>query len=168
MSEVRRIAEGLTCGIDGDPWHGPATLRVLDGIDARAAAAHPLPGGHSIWETVLHMTAWTREVLRRLELAPPGLPLEGDWPEAGEATPEAWTAAVRDLRSAHEELAAELMRMPESRLWEIVGGAARDRSVGVGVTFYAMLHGLAQHDVYHTAQIATLRRVIDASRSAPA
>ena len=50
----------------GDPWYGSSRTRVLAGITAHDAAAHPIANGHSIWELVLHMTAWTRETTRRL------------------------------------------------------------------------------------------------------
>lgn len=160
MNEVQRIADEIRRAVDGDPWHGPPAMRILQEVDFAVAGAHPLQDGHSIWEIVLHMTAWAREVHRRLGDSPPGEPLEGDWPTVGEMTAEAWRTAVGNLRLAHQELLNDLEKMPESRLWEIVGGESRDRAAGTGIRFYVMLHGLVQHDAYHVAQIATLRKVI--------
>ena len=39
---------------------------ILQGIDAKRAAARPIAGGHSIWELVLHMIGWKNETTRRL------------------------------------------------------------------------------------------------------
>ena len=36
----------------------------------------------------------------------------------------------------------------------------RDRATGSGVTKYALLHGLIQHDAYHAGQIALLVKVV--------
>ena len=36
----------------------------------------------------------------------------------------------------------------------------RDPALGVGVTYYELLHGVVQHDVYHAGQIAILKKGI--------
>ena len=41
--------------------------------------------------------------------------------------------------------------LPESRLWDRVPGKRYD--------FYFMLHGVAQHALYHAGQIAILKKV---------
>jgi hypothetical protein len=49
----------------GDSWYGSSTPTLLSDISAAQAAARPIEGGHSIWEIVLRMLAWLREVARR-------------------------------------------------------------------------------------------------------
>lgn len=160
MSEVARIADELRRAYDGDPWHGPPLRKILDGISARDAAAHPIPAAHSIWEIVLHISAWIGEVQHRLRGGQPGQPDAGDWPQAPSTGEEEWERAKDGLASAHLALLRELDSTPEERLWCFVGDQARDRAEGTGVSFYVMLHGLAQHNVYHSAQIATLHRML--------
>lgn len=140
--------------ISGQPWHGPSLAAVSEGLDADIAAARPIEAAHSIWEIVLHLTGWTREVVRRLEGGKPGQPATGDWPETHGAS---WNDARDDLFSAHDELLAALTRFPESRLSDIVGGV-RDAPLGTGVTYRDMILGALQHDAYHGAQIALLRK----------
>ena len=159
MTEISRIADELRRAYDGDPWHGPPLTGLLAGISASEAAAHPLPGAHSIRETVLHVTAWIGEVRERLRGSPPGQPAEGDWPIAGDTGESGWALAKSKLAHAHEALLRELDATPDERLWQIVGSPARDRAEGTGTTYYVMLHGVVQHNVYHSAQIAALRRV---------
>jgi uncharacterized damage-inducible protein DinB len=155
--EVQHILDQLRRVFDGDAWYGPSIREVLAGVAATQAAARPIPSAHTIWELVLHMTAWKREVLRRLRGGEPGLPMDGDWPSAPPATESAWAEAQAALASAHEELWRTLHSFPGGRLHEIVG-QARDRPLGTGVTYYATLHGLVQHDAYHTGQIALLKK----------
>jgi hypothetical protein len=161
MTEIDRLVDELNRAYDGDPWHGSPTTKILTGICARDAVSRPVPTANSIWEIVLHMTAWAGEVGHRLRGGIPGIPKEGDWPAVGETGDAAWERAKEDLARVHAMLLKEMASTPEERLWETVGPPERDRAQGTGITFYQMLHGLVQHDVYHTAQIATLRRLID-------
>ena len=144
---------------DGDPWYGSSRTRLLRGVSARDAAATPIPGGHSIWQLVLHMTAWTEEVQRRLDGADPAMPARGDWPEVPAPTDAAWRAARAALTRAHAKLARSMESLPPQRLSRPVG-KTREPSLGSGVTIGGMLVGLAQHDAYHTGQIAQLKQLL--------
>ena len=57
MSELDRIRNQFRRAFEGEAWHGPSVLALLDGVTAQQAAAYPIPGAHSIWELVLHLTA---------------------------------------------------------------------------------------------------------------
>jgi hypothetical protein len=152
--------EGLLAAIDhasvGDPWHGPSLARLLSDVDASVASARPIPGVRSIWEIVLHLTAWAREVAHRLDGHPPGPPVGGDWPEMDETTALAWDSARTDLAEAHGDLKRVLAVFPSARLSEPVG-TNRDAPLGTGVSFEAMVGGLLQHDAYHGGQIAVIK-----------
>jgi uncharacterized damage-inducible protein DinB len=157
MSEIHRIIDQLEREHEGDPWHGSPLSDILQGIDAVTAARRPLPGAHSIWELVLHMTGWKNEVRKRLGGAPAGEPAEGDWPDVGEPTDTRWRAALEALEAAHRNLIAAVRLLPEPKLFDPTNDP-RDRPLGVGVTHYVLLHGIVQHDVYHSGQIALLKK----------
>jgi uncharacterized damage-inducible protein DinB len=156
-AEHARIVDELRRAWDGDPWHGDPVARILDGITADEAAARPLPGAHGAWEIVLHMTAWTREVARRLRDGVAREPEDGDWPAPVGGGEGEWRSATDALARAHAELVAAVADFPPARLRQVVGDA-RDRPLGAGVSYAVMLHGLAQHHAYHAGQIALLRR----------
>jgi uncharacterized damage-inducible protein DinB len=156
MSEIARIIDQLEREHDGDPWHGTPLVTLIDGITADRAARKPLAAGHSIWEIVLHMTGWKLEVARRVGGAPAGEPPDGDWPDVGEPTPARWTEAVRRLTEAHRTLLDAIRQLPEARLFEPTNDP-RNRPLGTGVSYYVLLHGVVQHDVYHSGQIAALK-----------
>ena len=66
MNEVERLADQLARAHDGDAWYGAPTRVVLRGITPEQAARRPISQAHNIWEIVLHITSWQREVLHRL------------------------------------------------------------------------------------------------------
>lgn len=144
----------------GDPWYGSARTRFLNDLSAEAAASHPIEHGHSIWELVLHMTSWTREVIRRLDGHAPGEPQDGDWPAVGRVTAARWQAALAALGEAHGELIRRLEHLPEDA-WNTPVGDQRDPALGTGVTIAGMIVGLAQHDAYHIGQLAVIRQALE-------
>jgi len=157
MREVERLRRELMATLNGDPWYGPAVSNILDGIDADMAAARPIPGAHSIWELVLHMTAWVNETKRRLEGGPHRTPAEGDWPAVRSMTQEAWTAALAALRQSHDDLARTIGAAEDASLSRQIGGAQVD-ALGDPVTFYQTIIGILQHDTYHAGQISLLKK----------
>lgn len=158
MSDLERIVDELRNGHAGDPWHGPSRASVLADVTAEEAHRRPSASGHTIWELVLHMRAWTNEVARRVREGNPRMPAEGDFPSPSKTSPAAWKSAVLSLDAAHAGLVESVRTMGAARLDEPVGGQ-RDAPLGSGVTHSAMLHGLSQHDAYHTGQIAILKKI---------
>jgi uncharacterized damage-inducible protein DinB len=157
VHEIARIIDQLEREFDGDPWHGSPLSSILGGVSHEQAAAKKVANGHSIWELVLHIAAWKNEVRRRLSGAPAAEPQEGDWPQPGETTAERWQAALEHLETSHRLLVSAVRDFPEPNLY-IPSNDQRDREQGTGVTYYELLHGLVQHDVYHAGQIALLKK----------
>lgn len=160
MNEIDDLVRDLHHAHAGDPWHGPSRASVLADVSAPEATRRPPGGAHSIWELVLHMTAWNGEVARRVRGAAPKEPPEGDWPAAPAAPTEAaWVEAKRRLDTAHEALVSAVRDFPVERLGATVG-TGRDAPLGSGVSYGAMLRGVLQHDAYHTGQVAVLKRLL--------
>lgn len=158
--ELRSLRGDLERVHAGDPWHGSSRAAILKGVTASRAAQRPGPGVHSIWELVLHMEAWTREVTRRLRGAIAAEPEMGDWPEVRDTSEGAWNAALRSLEAAHADLLAALDTLPATRFHDRVGDT-RDAALGSGVSYAGMLRGLAQHDAYHCGQIAIVKKILE-------
>jgi uncharacterized damage-inducible protein DinB len=149
-SEATLIAEQLRRAFEGNAWHGPALLELLRDMDAATAAAKPLPDVHSIWELVMHIAAWDNAASRRLageKWQPEGT---ANFPVVPKPTEGAWRKAVADAKRAHDVLVKTVAALPDSRLRERVPGKKYD--------FYFMLHGVAQHELYHAGQIAILKK----------
>ena len=156
MTEIDRIADQLARIYDGDPWYGSNAMDTVRGLTAHQAAHRPLPEAHTVWEIVLHMTSWNREVLRRIRTGVAREPEDGDWPAPGTGEGE-WNAALDALARANAELLEAVAAFPPAELDHVVG-EERDRPLGAGVTYAVMLHGIAQHHAYHAGQIALLKK----------
>jgi uncharacterized damage-inducible protein DinB len=159
MGELERISNELRLAYQGDAWHGPSVRAALEGVDARMATTRLAPSAHTICELLLHMTAWTREVARRLKLGIAQEPEAGDWPPGHPASDDEWKAIVAAFEAANEEALDAIAHLNETVLDERIGDA-RDPALGSGVTRYVTLHGLVQHHAYHTGQISLLKKAI--------
>jgi len=149
-SEPALIADQLRRAFEGDAWHGPALLELLQHLDAATAAARLLPDVHSIWELVLHVAAWDDAALRRLGGEKAQLTGTANFPVPPKPTRASWREAVAHAKHTHDVLVKTVAALPEARLRERVPGKKYD--------FYFMLHGVAQHALYHAGQIAILKK----------
>jgi uncharacterized damage-inducible protein DinB len=154
MSESRRIADQLRRAFDGEAWHGPAVVELLAGVDAEKASRHPAKNVHSIWEIVRHINVWDDAAIRRMAgevVQPTG---EADWPKVTDVSSGAWQKTVANLTRTHNTLVKQVEAMEDARLSEQVPGKKEDF-----YNFYYMLHGIAQHELYHAGQIAILKKL---------
>jgi uncharacterized damage-inducible protein DinB len=148
MTEVKRIADQLRRSQQGAAWHGPAVGELLKDVDSTMAQRRFVAGAHNIWELVLHITAWQAAALRAVKGDEmPQLDGQDDWPVPGH-TEQDWRNAVEQIERVNHQLAASIASFPDERLRDTVPG--RDYS------FYFLLHGVAQHNLYHAGQIAIL------------
>lgn len=152
--ETQRIADQLLRGTAGSAWHGPDLAALLSDVDATAAASRPVPKGHTIWELVLHITAWANVARRRLAGQPVELSTEEDWPVPFEQTEAAWRRDVSAMREAHERLRTAILALDPARLDE--------QTIGKPDSLYVLLHGAIQHAAYHGGQVALLKRALHA------
>ncbi len=157
MAETDDIADELERMTHGGAWHGPAMMEALNGVSAAEARARPITGAHTIWEIVLHMTAWAGEIARRLWDNARPLTGKADWPTVSEDGAAAWDETKAALVDAHRRLRQAIREFPPARLRDQVSTPGDDDPPS---SFYVMLHGLAQHDAYHTGQIAMLKRAM--------
>lgn len=163
MSEINRLLDQLQRAFDGDAWSGPNLQATLAGVTAAQAASHPVPQAHSIWELVLHLTTWLNVVRERLHTHTLIGPSDAEnWPTVPALpTTAAWQQAQEQLRHAHAQLVeavsyltdADLARSPEP---------LAEYPAGTPGSYYVLLHGLVQHNQYHTGQIALLRKAFGA------
>jgi uncharacterized damage-inducible protein DinB len=158
MTERDRLIDQLEREIGGEPWHGPSLTRILDGVTAAEAARKPSPDAHSIWEILLHMTGWKREVTRRVRGEAAREPEEGDWPAVGEASDARWMAAREEHFRAQRGLVELVRGLSDEQLGAKVKGEPAAH-IGAGLSIRATLLGVLQHDVYHAGQIAILKKI---------
>jgi uncharacterized damage-inducible protein DinB len=159
MSLRATIREHLLTIWAGDPWYGASSKKILEDMTAAEALARPLAGAQTVWETTLHMAAWTEEATSRLRGNASKTPDRGDWPTVTDTSSAAWTEATDALRAARHALLEALEKAHEENLYMQVlktGAASEETSRTRAET----ISGLAEHDIYHLGQIAMLKKAL--------
>lgn len=154
MSEMKRIRGQFKFASIGPAWHGASLAENLQGISAEQAARHAIPGAHSIWEIVHHIAAWEHKAARVIA-GEEYFTMQGDddWPPVKETSANAWSAALAHLESGRTALLEAMKSFPESKLTENV--PSRD------FPWEVLLFGMTHHSLYHSGQIAILKKAVE-------
>jgi uncharacterized damage-inducible protein DinB len=142
--EARYLSKQLLASWQGPAWHGPSLRESIKHVDAALAAP-------KIWGLWLHAHAWQRAV-HAVVCGGAYLSLTGDenFPPVASATEEAWKTAQAEMEATMRALAAGVAELSEEKL--------REKVPGQPYSFYVMLHGVGQHNIYHAGQIMLLKR----------
>ena len=127
---------------------------ILKGVDARTASARPLPQAHSIWELALHVAGWEIAAVRGIEGRAAVLSEEENFPPIPELSEADWQQALQTLHSSHQRLQEAIGRLSDDDLERPVKGLQTTYS------FYGLLHGVIQHNLYHAGQMAMLKKAL--------
>jgi uncharacterized damage-inducible protein DinB len=130
---------------------------VLAGVSAEDAAAHPIPGAHSIWEIVLHLIGGYKLVLRRVRGERAQLSPEEEWPPVAGLSAEVWRESQHTLGRLNQQLQSAVRAFPAERL---------SQELGSEYPAFIQFCGAPQHDLYHAGQIVVLKKALSASRGA--
>ena len=143
--ETTNIGRLIENTFNGGAWHGPSLLEAIKEIPA-AVAVRKNPASHSIIELVLHMASWRNFVTKRL-LGENAFEVSDkeNFPQS-----EDWDFAIEKIKKSQVDLLDALRKFPVERLVETVPAREYD--------FYTMLHGIIQHDIYHTGQVVLLKK----------
>jgi uncharacterized damage-inducible protein DinB len=153
MSETARLADQIRRAFDGDAWHGDSVLELLNGVNAKMAAAHPIKNAHSIWELVLHVAAWDGVTVKRIAGTALEPSAEQNFPPVKDASEAAWAKVIEHAKHSHNELVKAVAAFSDSRLQEQVPGKTESYH-----NFFYLFSGIVQHELYHAGQIALLKK----------
>jgi hypothetical protein len=146
--ESYRIADQLRRAFKGPAWHGPSLKAILLDVAEDRAALQPRNGAHSIWEIVLHITAWMRIARERLvATAPRHISDDEDWPRPSGS----WKDALGLLAAEEHALYEAIQDFPDHRLNDPAPATEPQ-------TYYILLQGVVQHTLYHAGQIILLNK----------
>jgi hypothetical protein len=153
-AEVEQLLAILDAAYDRRSWHGTNLRGSVRGVTRRQAAWRPSAGRHNIWEIVVHAAYWKYTALRRMTGAKRGsFTLKGsNWFARGDDSSEtAWRDDVALLDRTHRLLRAAVARLSKRTLHHTPRGSK--------VSNFALLSGVAAHDLYHAGQIQLLKRL---------
>jgi uncharacterized damage-inducible protein DinB len=158
MTTSEKLQQELEKVLSGRPWYGTGIYDTIAKVSFEAAYEKPPGAVHNIAEIVLHMVAWTEEVMDRMNGMTAGVPTSGDWPETGKPEEQKWQNYVDDLKLVNVNLIRIIQDFPDEQWDEPIDDQRGDRPV---VTYEALINGLIQHHIYHAGQIALLNRIIN-------
>ena len=152
--DVQQLLRIIDAAYDRRSWHGTNLRGSIRGVSAARAAWRPTSSRHNIWEIAVHAAYWKYIARRRLLGESRGLfPLKGsNWFRRPEESSElAWRADVALLDATHRSLRAAIARLGTQDLARTPSGST--------VSNFALLSGVAAHDLYHAGQIQLLKRL---------
>ena len=150
---IERIKELLNASFHGGAWHGPSVLEVVKDIKPKVASNRQ-KGIHTIAELVYHITSWRIFAVKKIqgdaefEIKTEKL----NWGNIKVVDEFELETLLMELSLSHDELMNVLEDKNDAFLDEIVPGTE--------YTFYTLLHGIIHHDLYHTGQIAILKKMV--------
>jgi len=156
MTEAKRMAELYRSVYEGDnngeAWHGRALKPLLRGVTAEQASGVPRAGEHSIVQLVLHIAYWEEIVVRRFqgEVVDAPLNTQDDWPTNRKLSNAEWQAILSRLDKAHATMREAIAGASDEKLKQMVPQRDHD--------YYTLLHGIIHHCVYHSGQIASVKK----------
>ncbi|HZE82316.1 MAG TPA: DinB family protein [Candidatus Polarisedimenticolia bacterium] len=155
-AECNRVAHQLASTINGEAWYGESLREILAGVTGEQAQAHPIPNAHSIWELVLHVEAWCQFAIGAVHGTPippwPTMPKELDWPPVTGTGEQAWKDAVQSFFTSSLKFVGAIQGFSDERLEDAVPGRTYN--------FYRLFQSMTQHAVYHSGQIALLKKMV--------
>ena len=152
-TEINHLQQLLIHSWQGPMWHGTHLTEVLAGIDSEIAFRKPAAGSHNIYELVMHLYCWRNFAAQHLQGdADFTVELNSivDWPVQYDTSEARWKEALHLLEKSQNQLVAAFAAFDEAQL---------DRSMhGRKFSWYDLVQGIVLHDVYHSAQIAILKK----------
>jgi hypothetical protein len=151
---VDQLLAVIDAAYDHKSWHGTNLRGSIRGMGASQAAWRPSPKRHNVWELVVHCAYWKYTAQRRLSGAKRGsFALTGsNWFERRDAgNDREWRQDIALLESTHKALRNAVVQLTPSDLTKTPRGST--------VSNFALLSGIAAHDLYHAGQIQLLKRL---------
>lgn len=138
----------------GEPWYGNSLLKQLEGLHPEMAIFRIGRDSHNIIEIVTHITLWREFVVQKLkgnkEFNLAFNTIE-EWPGFDTCSKEDLDKAIISLNENQKVLLIEIDKFEESDLTVTVPGRQ--------YSFFYMLEGINQHDIYHSGQIGLIKSV---------
>jgi len=151
---IAQLLSIMDAAYDRKSWHGTNLRGSIRGLTPERAAWRPAPDRHNIWELIVHAAYWKYIGLRRLTSG-----VRGTFPLKGSN----WMARPHEMHAKALKADIALLEQMHRALRDAVADLSpRDLAVtppGSSVSNFALLSGVAAHDLYHAGQIQLLKRL---------
>ena len=138
---------------DGQPWYGDSLCLTLETITPAKAYWQPVDGAHSIAQITSHMIYWRQSLIKKLNGdldSNPSMESEENWKTNELLKKAGWRSLLNSLAESQAQLLTLLAKQKDSIL---------KKKYSEKGTFQDIIHGVLQHDLYHTGQLAYLKNI---------
>lgn len=155
---VERIKNLLNTTFHGSAWHGSSVLELTKGLPANLAA-FKAGNVHTIAELIYHMTSWRIFAVKRLQ-GDDSYNIDDEklnWGNFAKIDQFELETLMMEMTLSQDELVKELEEKTDDFLDKIVPGS--------DYSYYTLIHGIIHHDLYHSGQIAIIKKLASKSIS---
>jgi hypothetical protein len=155
--EITQLLAIIDQAYNKPSWHGTNLRGSVRRVTPKQAAWRPSERRHNIWEIVVHAAYWKYAAALRFTGGPRGsFPLKGsNWfqrpIDSAQSGDKAWRADLQLLDAMHATL--------RQVVTQLSGKDLARTPPGKKVSNFALLSGIAAHDLYHAGQIQLLKRL---------
>jgi uncharacterized damage-inducible protein DinB len=143
MHQTHRIADSYRAVTIKGAWYGPSLAELLADMSPELATTPPTPGAHTISALLQHLLLWNERVRNTTSNNPlPRWQAEEEWAEP----PIPWNELLARWNQSRDLLEDKIRKFPIEDLAKQVSGRS--------YPYETMLHGIVQHAIYHSGQIA--------------
>ncbi len=153
MSKQTRRIRSLMNGLYAGPnWVSVDILSTINDLSAGQAAERVLPQSNTIWEIVMHMIGWRKNILRRVQGEHLPSPGHNYFTEINDFSDEAWSDVLDEFRQTQVDWLEFLETFDEEDYDKTYENPSS--------TYYEFVHGIIQHDYYHLGQIKMMVKYV--------
>jgi hypothetical protein len=154
QNNIEQLLTIIDQAYDQRSWHGTNLRGSLRRVSSEQAAWRPSPKRHNIWEITVHAAYWKYAVRRRLRGESRGsFPIKGsNWfRRPQDPSEKGWKSDLDLLNQMHQSMREAIAALPSQELDYTPTGAKTSN--------FALIAGIAAHDLYHAGQIQLLKRL---------
>ena len=153
--ETQSIIKRLENTLSGQPWFGRAVYTLLEEVDPKKVHEKPNGSEHSLIELLYHMITWADFTLKRLEedkINDLAAAEKLDWRKID---PEihSWQKGMAEFKEIHTRIIDLLQKKDDAFLKGIVDYR--------NYNYRFLLNGMIEHNIYHSGQVAYLKKLLD-------
>ncbi|UZR93895.1 DinB family protein [Chondrinema litorale] len=153
-TEITKLIHKLNSVLQGTPWYNEPLIHKLESIDYKLANITPVGLNYSVAKLVKHMINWRKFAIDKIEGKNQfyiELNSAEDWPEVIITSNEDWITLKKELLETHVTLFNLLQEKNDDFLEQKVHN--REYS------YHYLINGVAEHDIYHSGQVAVVSRL---------
>lgn len=136
---------------NGKLWMGDNFERKINSIDEKEAFKKPYPTMHSVAELIAHLTAWSNDLILKINNGAGQLMdyNDGNWPDNNKLKKLGWENIIHDYQNSLSQVINLLKDKDDTFLKE----KYYDQDFKGEFDYSFAIDGMLHHNIYHLGQI---------------